>query len=491
MTAKERTGMRSIWNRKRMICVLLAAAIFFCGSAFTAWGKPAWPSDTGIQAEAGIAVDADSGAVLFGQNIHKAYAPASITKLLTALVVAENASLDDTVVFSHDAVYNVESGSGNSLALDEGDELSVRDCLHALLLRSSNQAANALAEHVAGSRDAFVDMMNEKIAQIGCTESHFANPSGLNDSDQYVTAYDMALIARAAFENETVLAVDSARTYTLPATSRNPDGLTISMEHRILAASDNPSSSYYLEGAVGGKTGYTSIAGNTLVTYARRDGRGVISVILKGKQPQYYYDGKNLIEFGFASFRNETISDNETLLTEQDQVTVGEKTYETSELYVQDGAVVTLPLGASFSDVTRSVNADISDRSSEEAVASLIYTYDERTVGSALLLRRQTGYVSVDVSSGETEESSGETEVETNAPGSSRAWVVALVMILLLAAAALGVFAVWHRQKKEQELLAMRRARRRQRLRELGYDEGEFERMVKEREEASKNSGRR
>lgn len=165
-------------------------------ASFSAFARPEWPSDTGIMAEAGIVMDQDSGAVLFGQNIHLPFAPASITKLLTALVVIENSKLDDMVTFSQSAVYDVESGSGNKLHMETGDELSVEDCLYMLLLLSSNQAANALAEHVAGSREAFVEMMNDRIKEIGCTESHFANPSGLNDDNQYVSAYDMALIAR-------------------------------------------------------------------------------------------------------------------------------------------------------------------------------------------------------------------------------------------------------------------------------------------------------
>lgn len=210
--------------------------------------------------------------------------------------MAEHASLDDVVTFSHDAVYNVEAGSGNKLSLEEGDKLTVGDCLYALLLISSNQSANALAEHVAGSREAFVEMMNQKIAELGCQESHFANPSGLNDENQYVSAYDMGLIATAAFRNETVLAISSAKSYKITETINNPEGIGFKMEHRILMAGpDNPD--YYCEGAVAGKTGYTSIAGNTLVTYAAREGQNLVSVILKGTQPQYYVDAKGA--FGF------------------------------------------------------------------------------------------------------------------------------------------------------------------------------------------------
>ena len=136
---------------KRMIrqlaALLLACQLF----VITAYGKPDWPNDVGILAESGIVMDMDSGAVLYGQNIHVAHPPASITKILTALVVLENCQLDEMVEFSETAVNSVESDSGNKLGSVAGDQLSVEDCLYGMMLVSSNQAANALAEHVAGS----------------------------------------------------------------------------------------------------------------------------------------------------------------------------------------------------------------------------------------------------------------------------------------------------------------------------------------------------
>ena len=187
---------------RRISYIITSLIMVFSMATITAFAKPDWPIDTGIQSEAGIVMDMDSGAVLFAQNIHEQKIPASITKLLTALVVIENTNdLDAPVTFSHDAIYNVESGAGNKFNLEEGDVLSVRQCLYAMLLQSSNQSANALAEYVAGSRQAFVDMMNQRIAELGCNESHFANPSGLNDDTQRTTAYDMAIIARACFQN--------------------------------------------------------------------------------------------------------------------------------------------------------------------------------------------------------------------------------------------------------------------------------------------------
>ena len=129
-------------------------------------GAVSWPENVFVQADGGIVIDADTGTVLYGKNIHQQYYPASITKILTALIVLENCDLDEMVTFSHEAVYDVEEGS-SSAGIDEGDELTVRDCLYALLLASANESANALAEHVAGSRDAFAQLMNEKAQSLG------------------------------------------------------------------------------------------------------------------------------------------------------------------------------------------------------------------------------------------------------------------------------------------------------------------------------------
>ena len=191
---------------KHLLCCCLAISHLLVITA-SAEPPPAWPSDTGVAAESGAVIDADSGALLFGQHcINTAFPPASITKLLTALIVLEHCQLDEVVTFSQVDMNSVEADSGNKLSLAAGDQMSVEDCLYSLLLISVNQSANALAEHVAGSIPEFVNMMNEKAAQLGCSDkTHFENPSGLNGDTQQVTAYDMALIARAAFNNEDLL----------------------------------------------------------------------------------------------------------------------------------------------------------------------------------------------------------------------------------------------------------------------------------------------
>ncbi len=245
-----------------------------------------------IAAEGAALLNASTGQLLFSKNGDTKFYPASITKLMTALLVAENCNLDDTVTFSSTATTNLEAGAV-SLNLVEGDKLTVRQCLYALLLKSANEVGNALAEHVAGSNAKFADMMNARAAALGCTNTHFTNPHGLNDNDHYTTPNDMALIAKAAFENGTVRTVASTLSYDLPATKKNA-ARTISIGHKMLY----PNDSRYYAGIIGGKTGYTSKAGNTLVTAVERDGVRLIAVVMKSKST-HYTDTKALLDYGF------------------------------------------------------------------------------------------------------------------------------------------------------------------------------------------------
>lgn len=504
--------------KRRIAGFVVAIAMILDLGVITSFGEPpAWPGDVGIVAGAGIVIDADSKAVLFGQQIHVPYPPASILKLLTALVVVENCEMDETVTFSYDAIHNLEAGAGNKLSLAEGDQISVEDCLHMMVLISSNQSANALAEHVGGSREGFVAMMNEKAAELGCStdETHFANPSGLNDDSQYVSAYDMALIAAAAFENEDVFRIASTKKYSVGPTINNPNGANISMEHRIVME-ESRGSEYYCEGAKAGKTGYTSKAGNTLVTYAERDGRRLISVILKGSDKyQYYMDAKNIMNFGFSSFKNESVAGNEGFLQEQEEFDFGGTVYPASRLRLEE-AVVTLPLAAGFSDAQRNLvtGEDLPADHPEAAVAMLSYTYNERRVGSAYIYDSETEErLAAEQASREAEEASrlaaeaiGESQPESQeaetAPetdereagkkegGFLSGFSMSQNQILVLAAGVglavvvgLGII-LGIRKRKERIAREQRRERRRQRLLEIGYNEEEFEELMRKRRES-------
>lgn len=483
-------------KRKGILALVCVISIF--SMSVCAFAKPDWPLDTGCQSEAGIVMDLDSGAVLFAQNIHVQEYPASITKLLTALVVVENTSMDEQVTFSHDAVYNVESGSGNKLQLEEGDVLSVKDCLYVMLLQSSNQAANALAEHVGGSREAFADMMNEKAASLGCRESHFVNPSGLNDPEQLTSAYDMAQIGAAVFGNPTLLEICSTTSATLPPTINNPNGRTYSMEHKLVVTGDSSDENYY-PSAVAGKTGYTSLAGQTLVTYAEQDGRRQVAVTLKSTQRTHYSDTKTILDFGFARFKNVSVAENETdYVTGEEPVTIGDETYSPSDLYLDEKAVVTLPNDAQFSDADKYLQTEIPASHPEGAVGRIIYTYNDRQIGVAWVYSTKAASAPVSAEDGTDNETAGsENTTDAAKTGTSstadkekkplkltKATYIAAgagVVVLLIAAAV-----IWFmiQRKQEEERMRVLREKRRKRLADMGCSEEEFERLVNERKNA-------
>lgn len=246
-----------------------------------------------IASEGAVLLDAQTGTILYGKNAEAKYYPASITKLMTALLVAERSNLTDTVVYSKAATTNMESGAV-TLGLVEGDRLTVEQSLYGLMLKSANEVANGLAEHVSGSVSGFATLMNAKAKELGCTNTNFVNPNGLNNSGHYTTPHDMALIARAAFQNDKVRKVTSTVSYQIPATKK-AGARTITMGHKMINSSD----ARYYSGVIGGKTGYTSAAGNTLVTCAERNGVRLVVVVMKSKST-HYADTKALLDYGFA-----------------------------------------------------------------------------------------------------------------------------------------------------------------------------------------------
>lgn len=288
------------------ICLLAAPA----GSALAtggdrsltltdARGIDGWPSAPQISSRSAFVVELNSGEVLYSKNEDEDRYPASITKVMTALLVLENCSLDEEVTFSKASVTDIEDG-GHDWRFKEGEVLTVEQCLYALMLNSVNECGYALAEHVAGSVAAFADMMNEKAASLGCTNTHFANPHGLNNPEHITTAHDMALIFWAALQNEKFYEIDSTISYKIPGTELCPEGYSLQMHHKMMIKG----SGYYNENVKAGKTGYTSLAKHTLVTYAEKDGAEIVAVVMK--EPTgggvIYEDTLTLLKYGFDKF---------------------------------------------------------------------------------------------------------------------------------------------------------------------------------------------
>ncbi len=257
-----------------------------------------------INAESAILIDGDTGKVLYEKSAYEKRAPASTTKIMTALLALEHCKTTDIATVTSEAITSVPSGYSTDL-LKMGEELTIKDLLYALLLPSSNEAANVLAIHIAGSIDSFASMMNTKAMELGCKNTHFVNPNGVHDDNHYSTAYDLSLMAKEAMKNDIFRQIVSTASYTLPSSNKYSriDRTLITTNDLIKKQSDN-----YYEYAIGIKTGFTTPAKNCLVSSATKDGKTLISVVLRSNTDNNRYnDAKTLFNYGFDNFSKKDI----------------------------------------------------------------------------------------------------------------------------------------------------------------------------------------
>lgn len=230
-----------------------------------------------ILAESAIVVDMKTGYTLLEKNIYDKHYPASITKVMTAILTLEQASLEETVTFSEEAVFSIEPGS-SAAYVDVGEQLTVEQCLYGLMLISGNDLANGLAEHVGGSMENFAVMMTDKAKALGCINTNFTNAHGLHDENHYTCAYDMSLIAKYAYENlEMFRTLCSTGYYECPPTNKQEEIRYWRNTNKLI----NEAQKQYYPDVIGGKTGFTNQAGGTLVTFANINGRMLLGVVMK------------------------------------------------------------------------------------------------------------------------------------------------------------------------------------------------------------------
>lgn len=345
-------------------------------------------ADFDIVSDGAILIDADSDTILYEKNSTAAYYPASITKVLTAIIVLENCTnLEDKVTFSYAAVNTNLEPNSTIIGAVPGDKLSVRDCLYGLLLHSANDCANALAEYIAGSNENFAEMMNQKAAEIGCVNSHFANPSGLNNPEHYTCAYDFAKIMQYAIKNDKFRSIDAVQAYTHAPISKYPNEddseNTVYAHHHMMRKSYKE----YYPGVFAGKTGYTTLAGNTLVTACERDDMTLICVILNGHSSQYT-DTKNLFDYGYSNFKSlEAAANDPNIRKLKSNFTVIDiPLTDTLEFSIEPSYHLTIPASATMNEVISSINYDLSDTErSKGAFARIDYFYEDRSVGQAYI----------------------------------------------------------------------------------------------------------
>ncbi len=257
------------------------------------------PADApAINAQAAIVMDLDTGDILYEKNAHQQLYPASITKVMTCLLAVENGNVNDVITVSDSVMEQVEEGS-SAIGLQSGEQLTLKDALYGMMLNSGNECALAIAEHIAGSTGAFSIMMNDRARELGCTDSNFVNPNGLQDQNHYTSCYDMALIGCAAYQYPEFKTLISSQAYTIPETNLNEER-PLWQENRLIYSGNKD---YYYQYCTGGKTGYTETALATLISFAERDGRRLVTVVMRcNPTTESYSDTIKLDEFCFTKY---------------------------------------------------------------------------------------------------------------------------------------------------------------------------------------------
>ncbi len=342
---------------------------------------PRWPQGPAIGAESAVLMDADTGVLLYAKNIDEHLYPASTTKLMTCLVAIENCPLDELITISQAAI-DANERDGSHMYLTAGEQLTLEELLYGIIINSANEACNAVGEHIAGSMDAYVDMMNARAAELGCTNTHFVTTNGLHDDNHYTSAHDLALIGRAFFSHEILASMACTTRHVIPKTELHE-------EHNLKSKNKlYPGAEYEYDGLLGSKTGFTSKSRQTLVSCAQRGDLRLICVIMMEESPSQFTDTTELFDYGFAHFaytqadeldRRFDVSNSDFFNT------TGDIFGNTAPLiYVESGARILLPDTLSLEDIsTGVVYTDLP----KDRIARVDYSYHGITLGSAPVLR--------------------------------------------------------------------------------------------------------
>ena len=338
-----------------------------------------WPAGPAVSAESAILMDIDTGSILYAKNIHKKSYPASTTKLLTCLIAVEQGNLDDMVSFSDTAIFSVPT-DGSKIGMDVGESITLEQSLYGILVGSANEVANAVGEYISGSLEEFINLMNERAAQLGCTDSHFMNTNGLHDDNHYTSAYDLALISAAFFQNDMLCKIGNTDRYEFTATATQPDDFILKNKHRLITGEDP------YDGILGGKTGYTDQARQTLVTCAEQNGMRLVCVVFKEEAPSQFTDTIDLFDYGFHNFQLMNISEHEDKYQIEPSgfLQTGNDIFGSSKpiLTIDNNSSVIIPNTVSFDDLDSTIDYNVSD---ENRIAQIEYSYNDTYVGSAYL----------------------------------------------------------------------------------------------------------
>lgn len=452
---------------KKLTIIVAVIGLVFSGMTFSAEKvsaakAPSWPDGyVGTKAKSSCLIDYNTGAVLYESKSHKKRFPASITKTLTALLTIENCDMNETVTYSKNSLSCIRDGAAN-IGAKVGEKMSVKDALYGLMLHSGNECATALGEHMFGNEKVFAQKLNERAKLAGAKDSHFVNGNGLHNDNHYVTAYDMAMIMRAALKYPLFREILGTTQYTIQKNNKRKHRFFATMRHKMIWEG-GPN---YYKGIIGGKTGFTDQAGNTLVTAAERDGLTLIAVVLKSDTTHVYTDTKKLFDYGFKNFKSINISQNDPRFNDENNYSLTSPfVKKTGSLELDKTATAVIPKGATFWNLGITTTFNVG----RGVFSKMTYHYGDKTVGTATLTYHKSAKLKAkgDSAEKETIEKITTAPTTTKAPvkkssGSITKNIIPVIIIGLCAVVVivLIVLAI-KRKQKINRIRAMKRNRNR------------------------------
>lgn len=454
------------WRRQmRLLLILLCLLLPINSSAITAFATqdelnaeaedrkddpvetndiPGWPQGPAIGAEAAILMDADTGAILYGKNIDGKEFPASTTKIMTCLVAMENCNLNEIITVNQSAI-DANAPDGSNMGLHAGEQLTLEQLLYGILINSANEGCNAVGEHIAGSIEGYVEMMNQKATELGCQNTHFVSTNGLHSDDHYTSARDMALIAREFFQYDTLCTISNTPSYHIEATATNEEHY-LNTHNRLLPGMD-----YEYEYLVGSKTGFTSNSRQCLVSCAEKNGMRLICVIFREESPNQFEDTLQLFEYGFSNFSKLNVAQYETgyKINHADFFNTDNAIYGSTSplLFLDEASTIVIPNNIQFSDL----DSRILYTETEDAFALIEYSYASNPLGYARILANESPVPTFTFSEYSPEEDPANTQEKVIID-------IRKVLLILLIVATVGVGGFFaYRQIRQSQERKMRR----------------------------------
>ena len=314
-------------SKKFVIILIILIFIFNISKTYAASEEPE------ISSESAILIDSSTEKILYSKKENEKMYPASTTKILTAILTIENCKLDDIVTVPYEAISVIPSGYSVA-ALQAGEQLTVEQLLQVLMVHSANDAANVLAYHISGSLEVFASLMNKKISDLGLQNTHFTNPSGMQNENHYTTAHDLAIIMKYCMKNSTFRNLAGLKSCTIPATNKYEERIFKTTNELLIYDNRDVQSNYYYKYAIAGKTGYTTEAKNCLVSVSNKDGFELICVVLgAGIYPNNisakFIDTKTIFEYGYNNYAIRKLRDKNAIAT---QISISNGSKETKDL---------------------------------------------------------------------------------------------------------------------------------------------------------------